>query len=317
MLTQPAGAPIAVPERLVHSDSWIADQILEMGRLSEAPARAAERTAIQQEFSRLWAAADEAGRRRLARQFVETGLVDRELWQVALEGKQPASLTRWQMLAESADPRIAQAAALRIIDALAVPDWIGEARRRFSELPAAEQWPAELRPNYEATRQKLAGIVDAHRAPAPSWLGRKIDIQRIGDSSADSLVGSRLLLHWIGEPCPGLSRFDYVYDSRLRSILVLRNDGSLYWEMKLATNDNNPIDEEAPIVHASGLNLYLMHMGVLHVFSPVERRALWRRNTEREGRDALGSITWSVAKRSRRQDTSASSKRLTQELQLC
>ena len=299
MLTQPAGAPIAVPERLVHSDSWIADQILEMGRLSEETARAAARAAIQQEFSRLWAAADEAGRKRLARQFAETGLVDRELWQAAQDGPQPASLTRWQMLAESADPRIAQAAALRIIDALAVPDWIGEARRRFAELPAAEQWPAELRPNYEATRQKLAGIVDAHKAPAPTWLGRKIDIQRIGDSSADSLVGSRLLLHWIGEPCPGLSRFDYVYDSRLRSILVLRNDGSLYWEMKLATNDNNPIDEEAPIVHASGLNLYLMHMGVLHAFSPVERRALWRHNAQREGRDALGGIAWSVAKRSR------------------
>lgn len=299
VIVQPVGAPIALSETFLHSDAWVAERVLELGRMSEPTARAAARAAIQEEFSRLWAEADAAGRKRLARQFAETGLVDRKLWQSAQDGTQPTSLTRWQILAESPDPQIALAAALRIIEALAVPDWIGEARRRFAELPDPQQWPAELRPSYEATRQKLAGIADFHKATAPSWLGRKIDIQRIGDSSAESFQSNRLLLHWIGEPCPALSRFDYVYDSRLRSILVLRNDGSLYWEMKLATNDNNPIDEDAPIVHASGLNLYLMHMGVLHAFSPVERRALWRVNTLREGRDALGGISISMARRSR------------------
>jgi outer membrane protein assembly factor BamB len=299
MMIQPVGAPVAVPGGFVHSDQWIADQILEMGRLAEATARAAARAAVQEEFSRLWSAADEAGRKRLIRQFAETGRVDRELSQAIQSGALPQQLSRWQILTESPDPEIAQAATLRIIDALAVPDWVKEARRRFAELPAAEQWPPDLRPNYEATRQKLEGVVDLHSESGPSWLGRKIDIQRIGDSSAESVSGSRLLLHWIGEPCPGLARFDYVYDSRLRSILILRGDGSLYWEMKLATNEINPIDEEAPIVHAAGLNLYLMHMGVLHAFSPVERRSLWRRNVQLERGDSLGGIWRSVARRSR------------------
>lgn len=298
MIIQPVGAPIAVPDGFVHSDQWIADRILELGRLAETTVRAAARTAIQEEFSRLWSAADEAGRKRLIRQFAETGLVDREFSQATQSGALPQTLSRWQTLAESPDPGVARTAALRIINALAVPDWVKEARRRFAELPAAEQWPPELRPNYEATRQKLEGVVDVHNESGPSWLGRKIDIQRIGDSSVESVSGSRLLLHWIGEPCPGLARFDYVYDSRLRSILILRGDGSLYWEMKLATNEINPIDEEAPIVHASGLNLYLMHMGVLHAFSPVERRSLWRRNIQLERSDSLGGIWRSVARRS-------------------
>ncbi len=244
----------------MHSDQWIADQILEMGRLAEATARAAARAAVQEEFSRLWSAADEAGRKRLIRQFAETGRVDRELSQAIQSGALPQQLSRWQILTESPDPGVAQAATLRIIDALAVPDWVKEARRRFAELPAAEQWPPELRPNYEATRQKLEGVVDLHSESGPSgWAARSI--------SSGSVTPPRSRFLVVGCCCTGseeavprarrVSTMSMTLDCDRYS---LRGDGSLYWEMKLATNEINPIDEEAPIVHAAGLNLYLMHM---------------------------------------------------------
>lgn len=299
MINLPAGPSVDFTDRTVHSDQWIADRILELGRLPDATARAAARMAIQDEFSRLWTASHENQRSRLARQFAATGLIDQAIWNLVDTGESARNLAHWQMLADSSESRIANAAKLRIIETLAVPDWIGEARRRFAELPPADQWPDDLRRKYEATRQKLDGVIDADAEPGPSWLGRKIDIQRIGDFSGESYSGARLLLHWIGEPCPGLARFEFLYDERFRSIRILRRDGSQYWEMRLATNDQNPIDEEAPIVHASGLNLYVLHMGVLHAFSPVERQLVWRHYTTLDELDSIGGVWRSVMRRSR------------------
>jgi outer membrane protein assembly factor BamB len=299
LIREPSGPRVTFDDREIQSDLWIADQILEMGRLEDLTSRAAARSAILDELNRLSAMGDEAQLFRLSRLFAETGRGEQAALNALQRSPGPGNLARWQSLADSRDPKLAVPAALRIIEALSVPDWVGEARLRLASLPPRDQWPEELRPSFGVVEQTLSGIVDVHAQPGPAWLGHPIEIQRLSDySSNDSTNEARLLLHWIGEPS-GVSQFDYFYDEPMKSVRVLRRDGTQYWEMKLATNNDNPVDEAAPVIHASGLNLYVLHMGILHAFSPVERRALWRHHTALDEVDFLGGIWQSVKRRSR------------------
>ncbi len=279
-IRQPLTFAVESENRVVSPEAWLADCLLKLGQIPDRTRCDTMRAAIRDEFQLLWAAAaqDRVGRVRLLRQFAETPFVDRAEFESLTAPDESTSLTRLQALTHSRDRGTADRARLRLIERLATPDWVGEARRRFVLWPPAADWPEELRTARQELEQKLSGIADAHQAPNPSWLGRTIDVQRrVEESSSED---TELPLLWIGEPCEALENYCYRYDDTLQFVTIERADGSRYGELLLASNDENQLDESAPVLYGSGLNLYLVHMGVIHAFSVPEKRLLWQRQTD-------------------------------------
>ena len=291
-LHAPLLLPVEVDQRIVSPEAWLADRILTLGRIPDRATSDALRGAIRTELQSLWNAAnlDGAGRQRLLLQFAETPFTDPAELEALTGEADPLALTRLQALLRSRDRLTAQRASLRLIERLASPDWVGEARRRFGLLPADAEWPEELRAERETLKQTLASVADLHQQHPASWLGAKIEVLRREDQSHQSVL--ELPLVPLGEPCEALHDFTYSYDGTQQNVIIERADGSRYGELKLASNDDNPLDEVAPVLYSSGLNIYLVHMGVIHAFSVPEKKLLWQRNTSQEPGHESISFDW-------------------------
>ena len=306
-LRQPPTFAVELENHSVCPEAWLADRILRLAQIPDRARGDALRAAIREEFQSLWTAAakDRAGRERLLRVFAETPFVDRaefELLQTddaprsvgfsprflednALAwaeahatGDDPTALTRLQALTHSRDHATADLATLQLIERLATPDWVGEARRRLALWPPAADWPEELRTARQKIEKKLSGIADVHQVPHPSWLGQTIDVQRrVEETESDD---EELPLLWIGEPCEALENFHYRYDDTLQCVTIERADGSRYGELLLASNAEDQNSKYGPVLYGSGLNIYVVHGGGIHAFSVPEKRLLWQRQTE-------------------------------------
>ncbi len=281
-LRQPMSVAVELDDRTVHPDGWLADQILRLGQSPEPTARDSMRSDIHEEFQALWTAAakDPVARQRLLRLFAETPFVDRAEFESLSTDDRSGALPQWQALSTSRDRFVADWATLRLLEQLANPDWVGEARRRLVRWPTSADWPQDLRTARETLEKQLSGVVDVHLKPNPSWLGSTIQVQRHAEESGSP---DRVLpLIWIGEPCEALLNFRYRYDDLLQKVTINRTDGSHYGEFLLASNDSNPVDESAPVLYGAGLTVYLVHMGMIHAFSLPDTRPLWRRQTEHD-----------------------------------
>lgn len=281
-IRQPLTFSVELDNRVVRPEAWLADQILKLGQIPERAAGDAMRATIRLEFQSLWSttAADSSGRERLLRVFAETPFVDRAEFELLQAGHDPTALTRLQALTRSRDQTVADMATLRLIERLATPDWVGEARRRLALWPTRADWPEELRTARLGLERKLGGIADIHQIQPPSWLGVHLDLKRTSEDSMPE--NTEVPLVWLGEPCKALENFRYTYDNTLHCVIIERGDGSRYGELLLASNDQNPADEEAPILSGSGLNIYLIHMGIIHAYSVPEKRLLWQGQTQYE-----------------------------------
>ena len=279
LIRQPLQRPVEVDQRIMHPDVWLADRVLSLGQSPDRDERTARRQTIRDEFQSLWKAAggDRAGQERLLRLFSETPFVDLAELDALAPANAPQALSRLQALAKSRDRLTAQQAALRLIEQLATPDWVGEARVRLGALAPGEGWPQELRDDHSKLKQKLAEISDIHQQPIPSWRVGQIELLRHPtDATRPSDMGRPLF--WIGEPCEALVNFSYFFDESFENVIIERADGSRYGELPLASNSENPLAQTAPVLYGSGLNVYLMYRGVIHAFSIPEKRLLWRRN---------------------------------------
>lgn len=278
-IRQPLTFSVELENRVVHPDVWLADRILQLGQIPDRTRYDALRAVIRQEFQSQWtaAAAGRAGRERLLRVFAETPFVDLVEFELLQAGLDPTALTRLQALSHSRDRAVADRATLRLIERLAHPDWVGEARRRLARWPARTDWPEELRTARQALETKLGGLVDIHQAQPTSWVGVELDLKRTSDDSMPE--STEVPLVWLGEPCEGLANFRYTYDNRLQNVTIERSDGSRYGELLVASNDQNPADEEPPVLYGAGLNIYLIHMGIIHAFSVPEKQLLWQRQS--------------------------------------
>ena len=281
-LHQPLSFAVELENRNLCPEAWLADRLLKLAQIPDRARRDAMRTAIHEEFESLWTAAanDRPGRERLLRQFAETPFVDRaEFDLVRATGDDPTALSRWQALTHSRDRATAELATLRLIERLATPDWVGEARRRLALWTPAADWPVELLTARMELEKQLSGIADVHRLPPPSWLGQTIEVQRRTEES-DNTDDDELPLLWIGEPCEALENYVYRYDKMLECVTIERGDGSRYGELLLASNAEDESSQNGPGLFGSGLNIYLVHRGVIHAFSVPEKRLLWQRQTE-------------------------------------
>ncbi len=278
-IREPLTFAVELENRVVSPDAWLADRILKLGQIPDRAPCDAMRAAIGQEFQSLWvsAAADRSRRERLLRVFAETPFADRAEFELLQTGHDLTALTRLQALTRSRDQAVADMATLRLIERLATPDWVGEARRRLALWPARADWPEELRTARQELETKLGGIADIHQTQPPSWLGATLDLKRTSEDSMPENM--EVPLFWIGEPCEALENFRYTYDNTLQNVTIERGDGSRYGELLLASNDQNPADEEAPVLYGSGLNIYLSHMGIIHAFSVPEKQLLWQRQS--------------------------------------
>ncbi len=281
-IRQPLISTVDVEHRVVSPDAWLADRILKLGQIPERAACDIMRAAIQQEFQSLWtvAAANGVERERLLRVFAETPFADRAEFELLQTGQNPTTLTRLQALARSRDRAVADRATLRLMERLATPDWVGEARRRLAQWPARADWPDELRTSRKELETKLGGIADIHQTQPASWLGVNLDLKRTSEDSMPENMEVPLI--WIGEPCEALENFRYTYDNTLQNVTIERGDGSRYGELLLASNDENPAEENPPVLYGAGLNIYLMHMGIIHAFSVPEKQLLWQSQTQYE-----------------------------------
>ncbi len=279
---------VEIENRVVSPDAWLADRLLKLAQIPDRTRGDAMRAAMREEFQDLWTEADEdrSGRERLLRLFAETPFVDRAEFESLTSSDDPTVLTRLQALTHSRDRDVADRATLQLIERLATPDWVGEARRRLAAWPPVPDGPEELRTARKNLEQKLSGIVDVHRSPPPSWLGKTIDVQRRSEETNPQ--DPELSLVWIGEPCEALENYHYSYDDMLHCVTLERADGSRYGELPLASPDDHQGQEHGPVLYGSGLNIYLLQGRVIQAFSVPEKRLLWQRQTELEP----GSDRW-------------------------
>ena len=179
-IRQPLRISVEIDHRIVSPDAWLAERILNLGQIPDRVLGDAMRETIRAEFKSLWddTLGDRSGRERLLRLFAETSFVDRAELDTLQDSNDPLLLTKLQALALSRDRPTAIQASVRLIDQLATPDWVDEARRRLSQLPATDDWPAEIRPSRSVLEQRLGDLATIQGMSATSWLGGKIDVVR-------------------------------------------------------------------------------------------------------------------------------------------
>lgn len=277
-IRQPLRFRVMIDQRTIHPDVWLADQILAVAQLPDRTLGDAIRESIHSDFLSLWkeAAANRDSRQRLLRLFAETPFVDQTEMESLVADTAPGKLARLEALTHSRDRTTAITASVQLIELLANTDWVGDARRRLSDLPDQTSWPEDLHPTREELNQLLAPISDGHRQPAKSWQGAEIELVRWAES--DSERDSELPVHWIGEPNESLQNYHYTFDTERETLILERQDGSRYCELPLSTGGVPQDFPASPVLYGAGLNIYLIHTGMIHACSIPDKQILWTRN---------------------------------------
>ena len=264
-------------QRTVASDVWLADQILAVAQNPEPALGDSLRNTIRDEFQSLWkeAGANRDAQQRLLRLFAETPFVDSAEMD-SLTTRDPATqLVTLEALTRSRDRNVALQASVRLIEQLATPDWVGEARRRFAELPDESSWPKQVLPNRQELQRLVERVTDVHLQMPPSWQGARMELVRWADT--ESYRDWVLPIHWIGEPTESLQNYQYSFNPDRAVLILKRQDGSPYCEFPLLTGNQEEDIPVPPVLYGSGLNLYLVHTGVVHACSIPGQRILWTR----------------------------------------
>ncbi len=283
-IRKPLRHKVVRDQRVMSADVWLADQIRVLAQIPDRGLSDVMRESIHQEFAERWkeAEASDKERLRLARLFAETPFVDRTELDSLVPIPEAARLARLLALSQSRDQTTAHRASIQLIELLSTPDWAGEARRRLSDLPAAGSWPKDLPRTRAELEQQLERVTDVHRQ-SPSWTDAKIELLRKAESVSPMRDDGALC--WIGAPCEALENYHYTYDQINQQIVIERTDGSRFGELPLsaaADYSNLPL---SPVLYASGLNIYLVHSGLIHAFSVPDKQLLWKRNINQTSED--------------------------------
>jgi len=276
-IRQPLRFRVEDGQRTVAPEVWLSDQILAVAQNSDPTAGDSMRNSIREEFHSLWREAKENrdGQQRLLRLFAETPFVDSAEMESLTTSDPAIQLATLEALSRSRDRDIALKASVQLIQQLATPDWVGEARRRLGELPDGETWPPDVRPTRQALHQLLDRVTDRHRQPPPSWQGSRLELVRWTDT--ESFRDWVLPIHWIGEPNESLLNYHYTFNLDRAVLILERLDGSRYCEFQLLVGNRDEDIPAPPVLYGSGLNLYLVHTGVVHACSIPGQRILWTR----------------------------------------
>ena len=277
-IRRPLRYRVETDQRIVDPDVWLADQILAVARLPDRTQGDAMRQSIRDEFLSLWkeAGPDRESQLRLLRLFAEASFVDStELESLSAESL-PDKLVRLEALTHSRERATSIKASAQLIEFLATPDWVGEARRRIADLPDQANWPQDIHPTRPELEQLLGRITDIQRQPPPSWQGGKIELVRWAD--ADSERDWALPIHWIGEPNESLQNFHYTFNQERTALIIERQDGSRYCELLLSTGNKFQDVPVPPVLYGAGLKIYLIHAGMIHACSIPDKRILWTRS---------------------------------------
>ncbi|MFO1004618.1 MAG: PQQ-binding-like beta-propeller repeat protein [Planctomycetaceae bacterium] len=264
-------------QRTVASEAWLADQILTVAQNPDPSLGDALRNVIREEFQSLWkeTGANRDAQLRLLRLFAETPFVDSAQLDSLVNTDAAIKLSTLEALTQSRDRDVALKASVQLIEQLATPDWVGEARRRFAELPEEATWPKDVRPTRQELQLLLDQVADVHRQLPPSWQGAHIELVRWADT--ESYHDWVLPIHWIGEPNESLLNYRYTFNTDRAVLILERQDGSRYCEFPLLTGNREGDIPVPPVLYGSGLNLYLVHTGVVHACSIPGQRILWTR----------------------------------------
>lgn len=277
-IRQPLRFRVVDGQRIVASDVWLVDQILAVAQMPDPALGDAMRNSIREEFLSLWkeAGANREAQQRLCRLFAETPFVDSAEMESLTTDDPAIKLARLEALTQSRDRNIALKASVQLIQQLATPDWVGEARRRFADLPDQSDWPKDVHPTRQELQLILDRVTDVHRQPQPSWQGARVELVRWAES--ESYRDWVLPIYWIGEPNESLQNYHYSFNQERTVLILERQDGSRYCEFPLLTGNSMGDVPIPPVLYGSGLNIYLVHTGVVHACSIPGQRILWARN---------------------------------------
>lgn len=259
--------------RTLASEVWLGQVVLKLAQ-APLPHRTALRELLLAESREQWTQAkDQAERDRLTRILGDLPDADAQELSALLDPLHTSSkVARLEALSRSGDRDVARRASLALIEQLATPDWTFEAQRRIARLQSETDWPADQKSRLEALARTVSALPLPSRAA--SWAEQKVEVLRKRESSDQILPESSI--RW------GSHRFEtqnwsYSYESQQAAIVIQREDGSVYAEFPLATNELNAEDESPPVLFIEGYTCYAQHMSILHAFSLPEKRELWRR----------------------------------------
>lgn len=131
---------------------------------------------------------------------------------------------------------------------------------------------AENRTGAEAARELREASSEKPAPPAPRWSEEELVMSRVG-SSYSSYATQELSLRGMGLPFYREHRLQVSpQDQRLALVDVAREE-HLWLQPLRARNDQE--DEQFTVSSISAHQVVLLHRGVLHCLSPVERRVVW------------------------------------------
>jgi outer membrane protein assembly factor BamB len=270
----------------VRSDLWAAGKIAEMlPRLSSA-----DRSAIDLRVAALQAeaAGSETAQLRfvtLFRDWPQAAQVRRDLAEkYAGRGELVPAEHLLLQLANGGEPAVAAAAVERLarlmlefkLPADAAAYYL-DLERRFAEVPFDTQTTgANLVQALRDTGKFPESPVDAL-----DWHADAIRVERHGVGGFSNFVTQELTTPGPAAPFFASHRLEVEPSSQRLDVIDGFND-EMYWSVPLRSRSGNP-DGGIAVARAASHQLTVLHQGVLHGLSPVDRQVLWTKPIENRG----------------------------------
>ncbi len=188
-------------------------------------------------------------------------------------------------LTRLADPRVAGDAVLRLAHLMLDRGLDLDAGHyyeillgRFSETElAGGKTGIQIFNEFEASRKSAA------ESAAVSWADFDLKLQRSGTGYSSE---RRQQLGTNSFQMPYFRNYRFEFDRQQQQLAVRRvSDGSLYWLVPLRSSARS-VPGNSVAAQAARHQLFVLHRGVLHCLSPVERKVLWTRTIETHGRSS-------------------------------
>ncbi|HEV3023307.1 MAG TPA: PQQ-binding-like beta-propeller repeat protein, partial [Pirellulales bacterium] len=270
----------------VRSDLWAAGKIADMiPRLS-----AADRIAIDRRIAALQAEAAVSEKAQLKfvtlfRDWPQAAAVRRDLAEkYAGRGEFAPAEHLLRQLAGSGDRNVAAAAVERLarlmlefkLSADAAADYV-DLERRFADVPLGnETTGASL---VQALRE--SGKFPEYAADTLDWHADAVRVERHGVGGFSNFVTQELTSLGSSAPFFAGHRLEVETSSQRLDVIDGFSD-EMYWSVPLRSRGGHP-DGGMVVARAAAHQLTLLHQGVLHGLSPVDRKVLWTKPVENRG----------------------------------
>jgi outer membrane protein assembly factor BamB len=275
-----------LPSVEVRSDLWVAGKIRDLlPRLN-----AEDRAAIDQRIAALQSAAGVSEQAQL--KFVtlfgdlpQAVAVRRDLAEkFAGRGEFVPAEQLLRQVAESREPEVAAAAVERLAQLMLEFQLSAEAaaeyndlQQRFTDVPLANgQTGTEL-----VQEMKKTGTFPEAQAPVLDWHADAVRLERHGMVGFSNFLTQELTSLGSSAPFFGSHRLE-VEPSTQRLDVIDAFSEELHWSVPLRSRAGYA-DGGMAIARTAGHQLTVLHQGILHGLSPVDRRVLWTRPLENRG----------------------------------